>query len=89
MADKIFKTRLYAPAEDESKPTERAVLYPETSIESIITRKDGTNLKDDIGHKIVVSQSDDPPSNESPRNTGRPLLFIRSNLGDAPDYVVG
>lgn len=87
MADKIFKTRLYAPAEDESKPTERSVLYPETGIESVITRKDGTNLKDDIGPKIVVSQSDNPPSNESPSNTGRPLLFIRTNLGDAPDFV--
>lgn len=87
MADKIFKTRLYAPAEDESKPTERSVLYPETGIESVITRKDGTNLKDDIGHKIVVSDSNNSPSNESPRNTGRPLLFIRTNLGDAPDFV--
>ena len=48
-----------------------------------------TTLKEDIGHKIVVSDSTDVPPNEKPGVLGRPVLFIRSNLGEAPDYVVG
>lgn len=86
MANEIYRTRLYAPAEDESKPAERDVLYPETDMESVITRTDGTTLKEDIGHKIVISQSTNLPDDEKPGVSGRPVLFIRKNLGDAPDY---
>lgn len=87
MADQILKTRLYAPAEDENRPTERKVLYPETNIESIISRRDGTNLKDDIGHKIVTSDSSKIPDNEKPSLTGRPVFFIRKGLGTVTDYT--
>lgn len=89
MASEIYRTRLHAPAKDESKPAERDVLYPETDMESVVTRADGTTLKEDIGHKIVVSHSTDVPPNEKPGVSGRPVLFIRNNLSDAPDYVVG
>lgn len=87
MATEILKSRIYAPAEDENKPNERKVLYPETNIESVITREDGTTLKDDIGHKIVSGISAKIPSDQDPQNTGRPVLYIKKGIGTVSDYT--
>ena len=87
MADKIIQGRMYMPAEDESNPSKRDAFYPETNMESIITRTDGTKLSEDIGHKIVFGNSSAVPSGEKPSDSGRDVLYFRRGLGTVGDYV--
>ena len=73
--------RIYSPKTD-NKGT-RDVLYPETNIDSIVTRYSTEaatkgqpiTLADDIGPKIAFTE---PTNNEDPKNTGREALWIRT-----------
>ena len=50
--------RLYLPAEDETKPSERTAIHPETNSEQVIMDDDGTNLKEFLGEQIVIGSQD-------------------------------
>ena len=82
----ITKGRIYAPPANASKPLDRDVIYPETNIESVVTRTDGTTLKDDIGPKVVVSTS--LPEKEKPSVTGREVLLISAATQEVSDIVI-
>lgn len=68
----VYMSRMYSPAEDANKPDERDVLYPETNIESIVTRTNGKKLSEDFGLKVCAGTSlinqttkEDYPSDET------------------------
>ena len=82
----ITKGRIYAPPANASKQLDRDVIYPETNIESVVTRTDGTTLKDDIGPKVVVSTS--LPEKEKPSVTGREVLLISAATQAVSDIVI-
>lgn len=71
----VTQGRIYAPPTDESNPNDRDVIYPETCIESVVTRTDGTTLKDDIGPKVIIT-SGNIPDTEKPSVTDRPVFWI-------------
>ena len=82
----ITKGRIYAPPANVNKPLDRDVIYPEANIESVVTRTDGTTLKDDIGPKVVVSTS--LPEKEKPSVTGREVLLISAATQAVSDIVI-
>ena len=73
--------RIYSPATDDAGT--RDVLYPETNIDSIVTRYSTESatqgqpitLADDIGPKIAFRE---PTDNEAPKNTGREALWFKT-----------
>ena len=61
----VLDGRIYMPPEDESKPTERNVMHPETNIEQVLVpRSDGSTetLKEFIGKPALILNPSDPPS---------------------------
>lgn len=65
MAEVVVNGRYYMPPEDESKPTERNVMHPETNIEQVLVpQKDGTtkNLKEFIGKNVMILDPSKPTS---------------------------
>ena len=69
--------RIYSPATDDVGT--RDVLYPETNIDSVVSRYSTEGqpitLADDIGPKIAFTE---PTNNESPKNTGREALWFKT-----------
>lgn len=69
--------RIYSPEIDETG--KRDVLYPETNIDSVVSRYDSKGapitLANDIGPKIAFTE---PTNNEDPKNTGRETLWIKT-----------
>ena len=50
--------RLYLPAEDASKPSERTAIHPETNSDQVMMDDNGTTLKSYLGEQVVISSQD-------------------------------
>ena len=58
MDGSVENGRLYLPAEDESKPSERIALHPETNSSQVLMTNNGLPLDDYLGEQIVISSND-------------------------------